>query len=319
MDTNTNISFGLGGKADLPDERDFKTGSIGGISPMVLPETYSLRSLQTSVKNQQSTNWCGSFAGTAILEYFQNLETGEKQDLDEVYLFQKIKEYDLIDYGYTGLGAYMRSVAKALTKNGTGIETFKFNNQEYLYQTANFIDYQTEKLKTYFQPTTKEIDEIKKHIVKFGVGLCRIEISNEQMNEAKNTGLVIGNFDGFGHFVDIVGWNKTHWELKNSWSEEYGDNGYLWIPIEWVKQLQFYFFTDNIMECVFKDVPSTMAWAFPALNALHTAEMIIGYPSDDGTKLFNKDFQNEIQEEFIRSYVIMAKVLRKAGILNYED
>lgn len=33
------------------------------------------------------------------------------------------------------------------------------------------------------------------------------------------------------HAVTLVGWNKEDWIIKNSWGEDWGINGYLYMPL----------------------------------------------------------------------------------------
>lgn len=60
-----------------------------------------------------------------------------------------------------------------------------------------------------------------------------------------------------GHAQAICGWktidNKLYWKVLNSWSKDWGVNGYCWLPEDYPWMDDAYVIVDNDMEMTFKD------------------------------------------------------------------
>lgn len=50
------------------------------------------------------------------------------------------------------------------------------------------------------------------------------------LNVGKSGGIVCPTTIKIDHGVLLVGYNKTHWIIKNSWGTGWGDNGFCYIP-----------------------------------------------------------------------------------------
>lgn len=60
-----------------------------------------------------------------------------------------------------------------------------------------------------------------------------------------------------GHAVTITGWsyinNKFHWRLLNSWGNDWGDNGYAWLPEDYPWIENAYAIVDTSTKMKFDD------------------------------------------------------------------
>lgn len=231
----------------IKDQRDFIFEEIAGVDPDI-PEFFSLRDKMTPVKNQGKRGTCTSFAGCAYAEFFNSLEFRNPDlDLSEEYLFKRIKEIDLIDYNYSGYGAYGRSCCKALQKFGTCLEKtapYNFNGSEDSWQTLPMnasMDLEADiyKINTYASVQNKTVEGLKNAIYSSQRPLVTGVILYGSYRSAKTNGGILpipksGETKIGGHYMLMVGFNdnKRRFELKNSWGEKWGDKGYLYLPYE---------------------------------------------------------------------------------------
>jgi C1A family cysteine protease len=228
---------------DIEDRRDFKLENfIAGAPPTDFPETFSLRDRQSSVKSQGSRGSCVGHAGTGVPEYFNRAEhSNPSLDLSEEFLFKKIKEIDIEDYGYDGYGSYLRSGAKALKKYGTCLEStlpYSPYEKEDFWKRVAISQKMTEEASLYkidnYASAGHTIESFKNAMITTDAPIVAGIPIFENYREAKvnggffpkPSGKKIGN-----HAVLFTDWNKTHATFKNSWGTHWGDGGYCHWPI----------------------------------------------------------------------------------------
>lgn len=231
---------------DLQDDRDFLAGEI--LAEQTLPETFDLRYQQSPVKNQGARGTCTAFAVTAISESFNRADHNETNlDLSEEYAFKKTKEIDLIDYGYQGYGAYLRSAAKAYRKFGMCRESnlpYRPDAAEDSWKQVSIspkLNAEAFVFRAYrFGSVNKNEAGIKNALVATNHELLFGFTLKANYREAKTNGgffpVPAGDVIG-GHACAMVGWTKTHWIFKNSWGDQWGDEGYCYWPMEATSQL----------------------------------------------------------------------------------
>lgn len=236
---------------DLEDPRDFQFTEIMAAGDVAIPENFSIREQMTPVKSQGSRGTCVGFSCTGITEFHNAKEwKNSTLDLSEEYMFRRIKEIDIKDYNYSGYGAYLRSGAKALQEFGTCLEAsapYNSGGGEEAWKTFSptpkmDAEAKTYRMKSYLSVPARNIDELKKALFLSKTPLLIGVTLYESYRQAKTNGgkvpvpktgeKVIG-----GHALELVGFTKTHLELKNSWGSSWGDSGYLWWPIEAINKL----------------------------------------------------------------------------------
>lgn len=228
---------------DLQDARDYQLEQIMG--DVEIPSVFSLRDKMSPVRSQGSRGTCVAHAMVAVSEYFNRHEFKQPGlDLSEEFAFKKIKGIDVEDYNYDGYGAYMRSGAKALMKEGTCLEKtlpyFSKEGEDFWKRVVVTPEMEAEaklyRAKSYARVASAE-QSIKKALVTTNAPLLAGFGLYESYRQAKtNNGNVpvpkekekyIG-----GHAMAIVGYNKNGLLVKNSWGSGWGDNGYLHWPWE---------------------------------------------------------------------------------------
>ena len=226
----------LGCLPDLTDDRDYILKDIIMGAPSI-PKTFSLKKEQSEVKEQGARGTCTAFATTALVEFFNYQE-----DLSEEYLFKRIKEIDVKDYGHTGYGAYLRSACKAITQYGTCHEDdapYDKKASEDSWQDFKITE-EMEDMAGFFRTESYASIGNREIGVKLGMITSNAPVLSgimlyENYKQARGTGflpLPSGKEIG-GHALLIVGYTDSHWIAKNSWGKDWGDDGYLLIPFKY--------------------------------------------------------------------------------------
>jgi C1A family cysteine protease len=240
------IQDGIVALQDVIDERDLKLQDIAGVDfGKNLPTEFSRRSEMTDVKRQGTRGLCTSHAFTAWAEW-RARKQDDSNDLSEQFLFDCIKKIDMEDYKYSGYGAYIRSGAKALAKYGICKEELmpydRFAKED-IWATEEpnkeaFDDAITRKIDAYIS-VSNTIDEVKKSIYEISPVIGGINIYSNIEDARRNGGFLPlppqGEKSQYGHALLFIGWddNIKSFEVKNSYGNKYGDNGYLWIPYDY--------------------------------------------------------------------------------------
>jgi len=209
--------FGL---RDTPrDDRDFNLGAYTSLPDLSeLPESFELKPLRT--ENQGDTDFCSAYMSTGMSELQEGVE------LDPWWSFAVSKK---ISGGLDDWGQDIRSALKAHLKpygaiehtpvSITATEARDINN----WNDNLFDEAKKHRKQSYFKVNGRgeSFDIVKKAIWKYrdekravGTGL----IWSWNLNQA----ILEGTQDyGFGHAVYILGWEKEHMVIQNS----YGDTG----------------------------------------------------------------------------------------------
>lgn len=227
----------FGWKPSLPDPRDalaFET------PPEIdLPAEFSLRSEMPPVYDQGNLGSCTGNAIAALLQFekmLQGIDMGVPSRLF-IYYCERVREGSVS----TDSGAYGRDGFASLRKSGAPIETL------WPYDTSMFAEKPTEeayqnakhyKIKDYVHPrrTGREIMALIHNKQPIATGATLFE--SFESSQAMSTGVIpmpqaheqiIG-----GHEFDLIGWNSTHVECRNSWGPDVQDEGHFWLPWEYV-------------------------------------------------------------------------------------
>ena len=236
-------------KPSLPDIRDYIYRSN---STEVLRESVDLRGWDTIVESQGSIGSCSANAITNAYELCVNQNYPEYfTHLSRLFIYYNTRsEYGEIQRDE---GIFLRDGLKSLSKFGVCSEELwpynedKFDNQptEECYEDAKkrkILKYQ--KLISIYYIT--EVLNNNKPVV-FGMEIYdsfmdlndRISTVNFPSRKEKSLG---------GHAMCMVGFDLTKrlFLTKNSFGTSWGDNGYCWIPFDYIKQEGYDIWTFDI-------------------------------------------------------------------------
>lgn len=210
-----------------------------------LPTYYNLidDGLVTPVKDQENGGNCWAFAAMASLESCILKATGKTYDLSEENMKNLIQLYS--DYGLaldTNDGAYI-STGLGYLVSWLG----PVNETEDVYDDhtvlSPLMDSMTHIQNILLLTRTGYLDNdaIKEAILNYGAVGTGIGYDSKYFNNKTNAYYAV--YAGLNHAVTIVGWNDTYsktnflntpdgdgaWIVKNSWGEDWGDNGYFYV------------------------------------------------------------------------------------------
>lgn len=227
------------------DERDFIYKSI--VKLQEIPIRFNRENECSPIRNQGNYGFCYAFAGEASKEQQEWKEWPNlKPIFSPLFLAKHCKDID----GIIGdEGSYLRSVMEVLLKIGICYEnTYKYSlyNGKLNFPIIPQIAYEEAnkyKIKSY--ASCNSLEEVKNAIYNNGLVLGGILVCSNFLNP--ENGFVDnpeGNILGC-HAIAVVGWDdnlqytykngktrKGFLRIRNSWSENWGDNGYAWLPYD---------------------------------------------------------------------------------------
>lgn len=257
----------MGWLPDRPDIRDFYeehekvVDALRGIGVLeyseIIPELVSLRRLFSPVEDQEQLGSCTAHAGVGLIEYFQRKVKDEHIDASRLFLY-KVTRNLLQLTGDTG--AYLRTTMAAMVLFGVPpekywpyiIEEFDVEPSAFCYSFGK--EFQTLKYLRLDTPLIGRealLKKIKKYIA-FGIpAMFGFTVYNSYYQARANGEIPFPS--GFervigGHAVVAMGFDdnkviknnfsgektKGALEIRNSYGSGWGDEGYGWLPYEYV-------------------------------------------------------------------------------------
>lgn len=268
------IDLGLGWLPDLPDYRDY-TEENENVKPALkklgfdpkkvpkfsIPSKKDLRNWCSPIENQGSLGSCTAHAGVGLLEYFEIRAFGKHIDASRLFLYKTTRNL----LHWTGdTGAFLRTTMGAMVLFGVPPEEYwpyttarpDFDREPPAFCYSFAQNYQTIRYFRLDPPGTDPnllINKIKV-LIAFGFpSMFGFTVYNS-ISQARISGeipfpcsreRIIG-----GHAVVAVGYddgkkikNTNCWTetkgaflIRNSWGTGWGDDGYGWIPYEYVRR-----------------------------------------------------------------------------------
>jgi C1A family cysteine protease len=256
--------MGMGRHRDLPDFRDHtsQTDSIdevlGKSAPLKAAKSklqafVDLRQWCSTIENQGSLGSCTANAGVGMYEYFERRTTGRYVDGSRLFLYKVTREL----LGFKGDdGAYLRDAMKAMVLFGIPPEKYwpyniaKFNDEPSSFCYAFAQSYQAIKYYRLDPQGTSPSDalaDIKKFLfaglpAMFGFSVYS---SMPALGDGKGEIPFPSQGDSLqgGHAVLTVGYDdnkkigkcKGALLIRNSWGKDWGENGYGWLPYDYIE------------------------------------------------------------------------------------
>ena len=163
-----------------------------------LPESYTLRELLGPIRNQGDTPKCVSVAVTDALMVYAKRRNFPLFEMDDALIWSERKN------------KYIRGMsAKEGLSLAKKLHPVKINT---------------------FARVNPVVDEIKANIVLDGPVLCALPV------RSMGTRFWDGNSYFGGHMALLVGYDHTHFFIRNSWGDEWGDYGYSYIGFDEINQ-----------------------------------------------------------------------------------
>lgn len=213
-------------------------------SPSSGAKSKDLRHFCSPVENQLNSNSCAANATVAALELLQNKKHGNYKDLSRLFVYYNARHLNGDD-DKDG-GSYIRNCMEGLRKFGVCEESdFEFDLSKILSR-PSWLSYQkayANKINSYYRIDTygDERKEMirhaidKEHPICFG---CVVDKKFQNHWGNGNIDLPTGERETVGgHAMLIVGYDNYGDTLivKNSWSEQWGDKGYCYMPYQYVE------------------------------------------------------------------------------------
>ncbi len=252
----------------VPSVRNF----VKGAEPFAFPISYDARNwgVVTPVKNQGKWGTCWAHAVVACAEsslLSKKLISMEEADLSERHLAyfhyhtpedplgNAVGDQLLIrgEKNYLERGGSDKMAAFSLA-NWVGFaheNVAPYNAKEMPEDLEENVAYQNiAHLKNVYWVAPSDIDQIKSLIMKMGAAKVGAYGGSENLQKYYNyhTGAYFSDVSKTNHEVTVIGWDDTYsvenfnsncrptsdgaWLAKNSWGENWGDEGYFWISYE---------------------------------------------------------------------------------------
>jgi C1A family cysteine protease len=267
--THNGRSYGLGWLADRPDVRDYTPRSetvapllakakVPKKAPAKLASKVDLREWCSPIEDQETLGSCTAQAGVALMEYFQKKAFGEYLDGSRLFVYKTTRQL----MGWTGdTGAFLRTTMGALALFGVPPESywpyviadFEEDPPAFVYALAdNYEALQYYRLDPPGDSPATVLATVKTQLVGsipsmfgFTVYSSLYDGENGDIPFPSTSESVVG-----GHAVVAVGYDDNHkitspnnnkkttgaFLIRNSWSTDWGDDGYGWLPYEYVLQ-----------------------------------------------------------------------------------
>jgi len=228
--------------------------------PPPVPSAHSLVPNMPRIEDQESLGSCVYNAAIAILEYYHKVNKGRYIDLSRLFSYKVGRLLMGIESGDTG--SYMRVGMASLMIFGTLPEKYwpyiiaDFDKDPRAFHYAMALKYQALKCMRHDTadfPQECVVNSVIKYIAA-GIPAMFAFYGFDSFNDGTRDGEVPfpnpGEIIQWGHGVVAVGYdnnkvitnrytgrkNTGALQFRNSWGENWGDNGYGWLPYKYVNE-----------------------------------------------------------------------------------
>lgn len=215
-----------------------------------LPPKVDLRKNMTAIENQGNTMSCVANAVAGAYEYLAKMHTGENYDVSRMFIYYNGRYVSTQDESnIEDNGSYIQAAIQGLKEYGAcSEETYPFDTDrvnEVPYQEA--YDEATQFLVEDMALVPTDLNAWKSCLAEgypiiFGISLY------QSFDKQRKRGMVpmpsdkeAGRESHGGHAMLAVGYSDKDqvFIVRNSWGEEWGDNGYCYIPYDYLVNPKF--------------------------------------------------------------------------------
>jgi C1A family cysteine protease len=221
---------------DIPDFRDY----IYSSRAVVVSEVIDLRSVCSTIEHQMSIGSCTAQAIVGMLECIENSKRKSYTDLSRLFVYYYEREIEgTIHYDS---GAYLRDGIKVLKNKGVCDEVlwpYDINRYKECPPIECTMNAQRRKITQYMRITNLN-DKLQCLAEGFPFVFGAALYSSFDTDITKKTGVIpmpqrSEEFLG-GHAMCCVGADmiKRNFIIRNSWGKDWGDNGYCYMPFDYL-------------------------------------------------------------------------------------
>ena len=185
-------------------------------------------------KNQLAINSCVAHALSTIVEYFNEKETGEYEEMSTGYIYGNRRLTTS-----KGEGMYIRDAIYTVAKYGDVPNAYFSANVEVPYAIEKFEN-EADKIESVgyhfkFAEYFKLKDElaIKTSIMENGPAVFVMHWFDDiKVRDGVMQTKCVKTKKTFAHCMVIYGWNEVGWKVRNSWGALWANNGSVIIPYD---------------------------------------------------------------------------------------
>ena len=195
--------------------------------------------MMTPVKNQKACGSCWAFSGLGVYEAVYKIMHGKELDLSEQYVVDCLEGITpagvTADCGSCIGGGNTPFMFRSMVTSGVALESqVPYLGQNSFCSKKNADMPYRIKQYGYISYNPPSVKDIKEAICKYGPVFSSLKVT--QLFMAYGGGIYdetvpVSSPMDTNHAIVIVGWDdsKNAWLMRNSWSEQWGEDGYVWV------------------------------------------------------------------------------------------